>query len=464
MKIFLVQAARYLPEFERSMPLGIMYLASYLRERHGCQVKLFDMQLRVKTIEPVVALAESFRPDLIGISGMALDAKVIEALAKGFKEIFPLIPVLVGGPHATTYPEHVMRSPSVDFLIIGEGELATSAFVEYMDGKRKLESIPNLIYRKDEGLHQNELAPFIEDLDSLPFPAYDLIPLERYYNIPRCGIIYSRKRYAAIITSRGCPYRCAYCHRVLGKKYRPRSSENVVDEMSWLVKKFKMGEFIIMDDMFNLQPERINRIAELIIERNLDIKMSFPIGLRGDIMTEESVKLLKEAGMFRCMYAVETASERLQRLLNKNLDIEKVLKIIETTRKHGVMVHGSFMLGFPTESEDEAKATIDCALKSKLHTAAFYRVIPYYGTELRELAVREGIKIPDEPDSYEFHKSDAVNVSSMSNKVLTRLRRKAYRKFYLSPKRLWSIFRALPNRASILPQLFMIWIRKAFLW
>jgi radical SAM superfamily enzyme YgiQ (UPF0313 family) len=464
MKVFLTQAAAYFPETERSTPLGVLYLASYLRERMGHDVRVFDMQLLVPTVEPVLEAVRAFSPDVIGIGGMTQDAPVIRELARRAKEAFPAAAIVVGGPHATNCADEVAAFPGVDFVIPHEGETAFAALVEHVAGRRSLDEVPSVVARTNGEVRRNPLAPPIEDLDALPFPAFDLVDLEAYTRIPRCGVIHVRRRYAALITSRGCPYRCIYCHNILGKKNRTRDAENVVNEMAWLGERFGVREFVIMDDMFNLRSERVNAFARCILDRGLDVRFSFPIGLRGDIMTEESVRLLARAGMFRCMYAIETASPRVQTLIRKNNDLDKLRRIIAYTRAQGVMVHGSFMLGFPTETEAEARASVDFAVRSDLHTAAFYRVIPFRGTELHRLAVESGARIADDPGDYEFHKADGVNVSAMPDAVLTRLRRSAYRRFYLSPRRLWAIFRALPNRRRLLPQLARIWLRKALLW
>ena len=463
-KVFLVQAASYHPEIECAMPLGIMYLAAYLQMKLDCRVRLYDMQLGVRNTDPVIAAAREFEPDLIGIGGMTPDAKVIDELARRFKAAFPGIMVLAGGVHATNYTKDVLANEAIDYVIAGEGELAFAAFIEFMLGHRPLKEVPNLVYRNGDGLQFQAVLPWIEDLDALPFPAFDLIELERYHRIPRCGIIYARRRYAALATSRGCPFQCIYCHKILGKQWRPRSAENVVEEMERLVRDFRIGEFVIMDDMFNWSAERVNQIAHLIIDRGLQIKLSFPIGLRGDIMTDENIRLLKQAGMFRCMYAVETASPRLQRLIRKNNNLEKLRQVIDYTRRQGVMVHGTFMLGFPTETEAEARGTVEWALSTNLHTAAFFRVIPYEGSELMRLARESGAMVPEEKSVYEFHKANVVNISTMSNATLNRLRRAAYRRFYISPLRFFGILRALPNRWRLLPLLLANWVRKAIVW
>ena len=462
--VFLIQASIFSPETERSMPLGIMYLAAHLRERFACRVGIFDMQLKVRNTEPVLAAIEKFGPDLIGISGMALDMAVMNEVARRCKERFPSIPLIVGGVHATNTPAKIFAEPAYDYLIRGEGEHAFGAFIEHLRGRREITDVPNLMYRDNGDVRENPQLPFETELDQFSFPAYDLIDLPAYHRIPRCGIIYAHPRYAAIITSRGCPYHCGYCHKIHGDRWRPRSAENVVEEMIELRAKYDVGEFIIMDDMFNLSAERCNRIAELIIAEKLNIRLSFPIGLRGDIMQEETVRLLKRAGMYRCMYAVETASPRLQKLIRKNNNLEKLRHIIEYTRRQGVMVHGSFMLGFPTESEEEARATVNWAVASALHTAAFYRVIPYEGTMMANLLRESGVLLQADPSDLEYHKSDKINASPMPDKTLSAIRRSAYRRFYLSPKRLWNIVRALPNRRHLLPRLALHWVRRALVY
>jgi len=289
------------------------------------------------------------------------------------------------------------------------------------------------------------------------------VPLETYYRLPRVGVIFSRKRYATMISSRGCPYRCAYCHQIHGKKNRVRSPGNVVAEIRELKERYGIDEIVFVEDMFNLDRERTQEIARRIIGERLDIRMHFPIGLRGDIMDEDTILLLRQAGMYRCMYAIETATPRLQKLIRKNLNLDRVLKVIEQTAAAGVLTHGAFMLGFPTETETEARKTVETALGSALHTAAFYRVVPFRGTYLAELAEKDGKDIPEDSSKFEFHKTK-LNVSRMSDETLDRLKKQAYRRFFLSPRRFWRTWKLLPNKSTLLPELARTFLRKAFLW
>ena len=357
-----------------------------------------------------------------------------------------------------------MADPNVDCLVAGEGEIPFLRLVQsLLDGNGSPEGILGLAYRRNGEVVTNGPQPYHEDLDRLPFPAYDLVPLEVYHRLPRVGVIFARRRYATMISSRGCPYRCAYCHGMHGRKNRVRSPENVVAEIRELKERYRIEEIVFVEDMFNLQPERTREIARRIIDEGLDIRMSFPIGLRGDIMEEQTVRLLRDAGMYRCMYAVETASPRIQKLIRKNLHVDKVLDIIERTARLGVLTHGAFMLGFPSETEEEARKTVDTAVASSLHTAAFYRVVPFKGTYLHELAGREGVHVPEDYDTFEFHKTK-LNVSRMDDATLDRMKKTAYRRFYLSPRRFWRTWHLLPNKGVLLPELVRTFLRKAVLW
>lgn len=463
MKVLLVNAASPTRDLDHSTPLGIMSLGAYLRSKEGVEVRLCDMQIESRKVSAILSSAIDFHPDIIGISGMTIDSKAIDQLSRNLKAILPSVPIIVGGAQATHNPQAVMRNPCVDYVISGEGEVGLSAFVQYIRGLIAVQDVPNLVYRANGGLHQNPHAPYIEDLDSLPFPAHDSIDMEKYFALPHPCFIYARKRYAVVMTSRGCPFGCAYCHIIHGRKYRYRGAENVVAEIRQLAADHAIGEIVILDDLFNLIPERVNRIAELIIASGLDIKLNIPTGLRGDIMTEEGLRLLKKAGLYRCLFAIDTASPRLQKMTGRNCDVEKTLRMIELASDLGILVHGTFIIGFPTETEYEARWTIQTAFKSKIHTVAFHRAIPFRGTALYRLAEQRGARLSVDDEHFDFNKdSSALNASSIADKTLIRMRRRAYRRFYLSPLRVWRLFRLLPNKRILLPTLFMLWIRKAF--
>jgi radical SAM superfamily enzyme YgiQ (UPF0313 family) len=356
-----------------------------------------------------------------------------------------------------------MQDAHVDYCVRGEGEYT---FIDLMRGLATLRSdwsgCQGLTWRNLDGVVVREAdraAP--DDLDALPMPAWDLIDHRKYHDMPRGGLIYAHKEFATMFSSRACPWRCTYCHNSYGKKFRARSAESVLAEIDYLVQNHGVKELVFMDDIFNLRPERATAIANGLIEREYDLKLTFPNGLRGDILTEELVLLLKRAGMYRCMVAVESSVPRIQKVMKKNLKIDKVKHIVDFIAKQGVLVHGAFMLGFPTETEEEMEATIDWAARSAFHTAAFFRVIPFKGTQLFEEVEHAGFDLPSNWEAYEPYQTD-INLSQAPETRISKLRNKAYRSFYFRPSRLWLIFRLIPNKRAMLPYLAVLFAQRAY--
>ena len=462
-RVLLAQAAAAQRDLDHSHPLGLMSLAAYLRRGGRGYVRIVDLQLSSRNPAPFLAALADFRPEIVGLSAMTVDFPEAARLARLAKEKLPETTVVIGGPHVTHKPAALAEEPALDFAIAGEGEVGFAAFLERWNDGRDFSAVPNLVHRVDDGLRQNDPAAYLAAMDELPFPAWDLIDVEAYYRFPPPGFIYRHRRYASLITSRGCPFGCAYCHNVHGRKYRCRSAENVAAEMEQLVAAYRIGEFVILDDLFNLLPERVTRLAELILEKKMDVALNLPTGLRADLMTEEGLRLLRRAGMYRCLFAVDTTSPRLQEMTGRRSDTAKILRMIELAHRLGILVHGTFIVGFPTETAAEARDTVRAMLGSKLHTAAIHRAIPFFGTGLYDLARRAGVELAAEEADFDFNKdASAVNASAMSNEFLARLRRWGYRRFYLSPWRMWHLWRRLPNKRQLLPLLFRLWVRKAF--
>lgn len=264
-----------------------------------------------------------------------------------------------------------------------------------------------------------------------------------------------------MFSSRACPWRCTYCHNSYGKVFRERSAEHVLAEIDLLVTKYGVKELVFMDDIFNFRPARAKAIAQGIIDRGYKLALTFPNGFRGDILDEELVVLLKKAGMYRCMVAVESASPRLQKVMQKNLKIDKVRKIVDFIASQGVMVHGAFMLGFPSETEEEMNETIEWAATSSFHTAAFFRVIPFKGTKLFSQVEEAGHPLPTDWSAYEPYKSE-INLSAVPEERIFELRKKAYRRFYWNPKRLYRIFSLIPQKRNMIPYLTLLFARRAY--
>lgn len=459
----LVQTYHPYTQFTHVHPLGVMMVAALARQRGHGDVHVLDMKVEGWTPEQCIEELVKLAPDVVGLSAMTYEAGCMHALAKLVRARLPKTVVVCGGPHPSVAASDVMADAAVDIVVRGEGEVT---FADVLDGvaagRTDWSGCEGLSWRKPDGevVHEPDRAP-PRDLDLLPFPAWDLVDHRKYHKVPRGGVIYAHKEFATMFSSRACPWRCTYCHNSYGKTFRERSAENVLAEMELLVTQYGVKEFVFMDDIFNFRPERAKKIAQGIIDKRWKIKLTFPNGFRGDILDEELVVLLKRAGMYRCMIAVESAVPRIQKVMKKNLKIDKVRHIVDFVAKQGVMVHGAFMLGFPTETEAEMQETIDWAASSSFHTAAFFRVIPFKGTELFKEVEQAGYELPSDWSTYEPYQSK-INLSAVGEERILELRKAAYRRFYLNPRRLLRIFNLIPNKTNMLPFLTLLFARRAY--
>jgi radical SAM superfamily enzyme YgiQ (UPF0313 family) len=463
LRTVLVQTYHPYTQFTHVHPLGIMMIAAQARAAGHTDVHILDMKVEDWMPARCVDEIEKLRPDVVGLSAMTYEAGCMHDVAKELARRMPHVVVVCGGPHPSVAAEDVLKDENVDFVVRGEGEFIFADLLSGLaEGRRDWSDCLGISWRNSDGapVHNPDRSP-PQNLDEMPFPAWDLIDHAKYHKVPRGGVIYAHEEFATMFSSRACPWRCTYCHNSYGKTFRERSAEHVLAEIDLLVTKYGVKELVFMDDIFNFKAERAKKIARGLIERGYKLALTFPNGFRGDILDEELVVLLKQAGMYRCMVAVESASPRIQKVMKKNLKIDKVRSIVDFIAKQGVMVHGAFMLGFPSETEAEMRATIDWAATSSFHTAAFFRVIPFKGTELFNQVEHAGFALPTDWSAYEPYQTE-INLSTVPEALITKLRKQAYRRFYFNPKRLWRIFELIPNKTNMLPFLALLFARRAY--
>ena len=452
MKILLLRPHSQVPA--APPPIGLMYLAGYLRQhRTQDQFEVFDARIKLAPPPEIEKILLRFQPDVVGITAFTMEAPEARSLAALVKKHFPRVPVVLGGPYPSSDPEGAGQVEDFDFLVLGEGEITFANLLNTLENGGDPAQIKGLLFRRNGGLIQTGPAQIAENPDDLPFPAWDLLDLEQYFHPSASkrrltNPIQMRERGISVFTSRGCPYRCTYCHNIFGKKTRFRSPENVIAELKWLKSQFKVNEIEFIDDVFNLDLPRAKKIIDLMLAENLDLKFSFPNGLRADHMDEELILKMKAAGCYRINYAIESGSPRIQKIMRKNLKLPRAREIIDFTASQNISVGGFFMLGFPDETEEEMLMTIDFALKSKCHTASFFILTPFPGTEMYQEAIKVGV---DMEAMYSDYGAVSKNLTrNVPSQKIKKLRTRAFRKFYFNPSRMWNILKTTPNKMALL--------------
>jgi len=349
-----------------------------------------------------------------------------------------------------------------DAAVMGEGELTLEEVMKaHFDGG-DFGGIPGLIWRAKDGtvIRNPGQMPLIEDLDALPMPAYDLLDLTKYWRLQSMPPV-ARRHYISLVSSRGCPYQCMWCHKIFGKRFRGHSAERIVDEIQYFTRKYGIDDVEFLDDIFNMDRERVIEVADEVHRRNLHLRLALPNAVRTDILTDEVVSALASMNLYWCSFALETGSPRLQEYTGKRLNIPKFLSGVELCVKKRIFANGFAMLGFPTETEEEMQMTIETMAHSRLHTASFFTVTPFPNTRLYQI-VKE--RFPERLDKIHYGDTNfamaRVNLSDVPDEVLFGYQRKANRQFFLNPRRILRIVRDYPQ-PYMLPYYLPIFLERA---
>ncbi|MFZ5559775.1 MAG: B12-binding domain-containing radical SAM protein [Patescibacteria group bacterium] len=425
----------------KALPLNLAYLAGYLREkRPDIEIKVLDCEALGLHYEQIRAKIKEMKPDLVGITTPTPAFTQVLEVCRIIKDISPKIIIVVGGPHPTALPRETIAEKNIDIVVIYEGEITFTELIEAIEKNKPLSQIKGIVFKDEDGnIHQTELRERIEDLDSLPFPARDLFPLDLYFPPPTKRI--SNKKAGNMITSRGCPYQCTFCMAsfMWQRRVRFRSIKNVVDEIEECINKYGMGEFNFHDELFTVNRERTIEFCREVKRRNLDI--AWVCMVRVDFVDEEILKEMKEAGCKKLMFGFESGDQGILDHMKKQVKVEDAYRATKLVKEAGIKTAGNFMIGNIGETEETIRKSINLAKKLNTDTIAFFVASPYPGTEFYYEAKKLGYFRPDfewKDFTLVSNNLPPLNLPGLPAEKILYWQKRAYREYYIRPQYIWS--------------------------
>jgi len=389
--------------------IGLAYLAAVLEE-NDIQVEILDAQVERLSWKGLEKKYLQSKPDIVGITSLTEMRFQSFKAAKIAKKTLPRSIVIMGGPHASLAAyDTLLNVPSVDTIVRGEGEYTLLETCKVLEDNEDLKSVNGISYREDGEIIHNDHRSLIKNLDTLPFPAYHLLPIEKYnfkLDVPDVGKLPALN----VITSRGCPIGCAFCatSKMLGKKWRARSPSNVLDELEYLIKTYGIKAIWFYDDTFTMNKKRVMEICDGIIGKGLNIK--FTCSIRVDTVDKELLRKMKEAGCYSIFYGVESGSQRiLDEIIEKRISIEQIKKVSNWLNELGILNNPSYIASLPDETNEELNKTIN--LMHELGGKASFSFLKIYpGTRVEEIAKEKGVL----PEDFSWaKKSDMHKIFSL---------------------------------------------------
>lgn len=437
------------------LPMGLLYIATSLKNA-GHNVMIVDAHSRRISNKRLLYIIREFKAEIVGITGMTSETPFIRKLCRLIKTTFPKVIILLGGPHISSFREiEFIQNRDVDFGIVGEGERSTVELIRCIEGGETPKDIKGVIYREGEVPQFTGEPEYIDDLDSLPLPDYSLLRVEDYFK--HFGATFNMVTYTdkvvPLMYSRGCPFRCRFCHNIFGKRIRYFGVARIVDEIRFLRRRYDIREIDFLDDTINANQKMAQNLFENLLQfKKEELVFAIPSGVRGDLFSDELLSTMKELGIFRINIAYESAVQRILDEAGKNLDIDKTIENTYKLKEISTLLGGFFMFGFPSESEEDINATVDLACSLPLHTATFSFVTPFPETDYYQLARRRYSEdyLLKRLMTYDTFYSEPVEIGMLSSERLMSLKKRAIRRFYLNPRRIFMNTRDVPNYYSLL--------------
>ena len=362
-------------------PLSLAYLGAILRE-NGIDVSIIDAAAENLSIKKLISRVGDILPDVIGITANISSSRKAIMTSLSLKRTYPKIPIIFGGPWSTIEYRKILDKKYGDFVVLGEGEYTLLELLENLHDMSILKNIRGISYLdSNDNIIVTPPRGNIENLDDLPFPAWDLLPSSKKYNFP-----HRKTPYYPIMTTRGCPYDCIHCTKVVhGYKYRKRSIKNVIGELEYLKKNFGTKEIFIIDDNFNHDITRAEKICDEMIARDFNFLIKFSNGIRADRITPRLGRKLKAAGTYFAALGIESGNQEIVNRIGKRLDLKKVVQAVKILKKNKISSGGFFILGHPHDSFKTMLQTLNFAKSLDLDYPHFFKSLPFPGTKMFDI-------------------------------------------------------------------------------
>jgi len=419
--------------FTVSESLGIAYLTAVLIQ-NGYDVEVLDCLAEGYDSSAFKTFLLQKKYDVIGISTYTPDWYITKKSLSMIKKLQPDSITVIGGPHVNSmvnaglYKYLFSDSDCFDFAVYGEGEQTFLDLVRAIADKKDIDSIDGILWKNSDGQgHINLPRKPIRNIDTIPFPALEYLPLSKYKRTPSS---YKRPPVRSILTTRGCPYSCIFCDRgAFGLSVRQRSIENVMREVDRLVEEFKTKELRIWDDVFTMNEKVTIEICNEL--KRYDLVWS--CNGRVNMITPSMLKHMKSAGCWSVDFGIESGNDRILKVINKKFTIQKASEAIKMVKKAGIEVRAFFILGFPEETIKTVHDTINFALSNDIDYATFYLPQAYPGTKLYEIARKEEALEADYSKYLIAGKEASYVNKNIGLKNIQLFQKKAYASFYKRP-------------------------------
>jgi len=428
-------------KFMEPMPcIGLAYIAAML-EKNNIDVRVIDDFALRKGLKHILEVIKEYKPDVVGISCLTPAYPSVQKIAEEIKKYDKSIKIVLGNLHATLFADDILKNRVADFVVHGEGEYTTLNLVKALEKGGEIKNVKGISFLEGGQFVKTENAPFIENLNDLPIPAWHLFPYKKYGLFPIATI---KRPILTVLGSRGCPHRCTFCAlEYMGKKYRKRSPKNIADEIEFLMENFSVKQIGFVDQSFPFLKDHAMEFCDEMIGRGLNKKVIWTSETRVDSVDKELLQKMKEAGCRRIMYGIESGVQELLDRIKKNFKLEDVRRAVRESKEAGLETVGFFMLGLPGENMEMTRQTIDFAKSLDLDFAKFAITIPLPGSEIFENKIKEGKLKPSNWEAFSTldpKTSDVTCISEgMSREEMIKTLNRATFEFYVRPKTIFNL-------------------------